>query len=224
MSSPPDTFMPSQPARFGYPVRVPRSRGRGPWAIASFIAIPLFFASLMGSTLAQEKPHVIQWKGCLHGICTSWHEPSSANEAAIWLWALVPPLALVLVGYLCTRIPYGWYVACVAGIVEAVAVTRRLDMWTIHHTKRYPWGVDLIPGTNASSNQWDPGEWEKLARSAALSLSHWTIGVAVLGIVAMAAVEVRRRYFGRRPLGLTDEDVLEGVHAPSATGAGIPSE
>ena len=178
----------------------------------------------MGSTLAQERPHVIQWKGCLHGLCTGWHEPTSATEARIWLWAMVPPLVLSLVGYFCTRIRFGWYIACVAGIVEAFAVTHRLNMWTIHHTLRYPWGVDLIPGANPSSNQWDPGEWEKLARSAALSLSHWTIGVAVLGIVGMAAVEVRRRYFTHRPPLIGDDEVLEGVHAPSATGAGIPSE
>ena len=36
-------------------MRVPKSRGRGPWAIASFIAIPLFFTSLMSATLALEK-------------------------------------------------------------------------------------------------------------------------------------------------------------------------
>ena len=204
--------------------RLPRSRGKGPWAIGSFIAIPLFFASLMASTLAQEKPHVVQWKGCRHGLCTTWADPTSATEARIWLWALVPPLLLSLVGYLCTRIPYGWYVVSVAGIVEAFAVTHRLDTWTAHHTARYPWGVDLIPGTNASSNQWDPGEWEKLAHSAAQSLSHWTIGVAAAAIVVMAAVETRRRFFSRRPLGLTDEDVLAGGLAPTATGAGIPSE
>ncbi len=41
----------------------PRRSGRAPLAIASFIAIPLFFSSLMASTLAQEKPYVIQWQG-----------------------------------------------------------------------------------------------------------------------------------------------------------------
>jgi hypothetical protein len=224
VSSPPETFMPSRQGRFGYPVRVPRSRGKGPWAIASFIAVPLFFSSLMASTLAQERPHVVQWKGCLNGLCTVWADPTSATEARIWLWAIVPSAVLSLVGYLCTRLPRGWYIACVAGIVEAIAVTHRLNMWTIHHTARYPWGVDLIPETNGASNQWERGEWEKLAREAALSLSHWTIGVAVVAIVAMAAVEVRRRYFSRRPFIVADDDVLEGVHAPSATGAGIPAE
>jgi hypothetical protein len=206
-------------------MRLPASRGRGPWAIASFIAIPLFFSSLMASTLAQEKPRVVQWQGGRHGILTTWHEPTSATEARIWLWALVPPLVLSLVGFLCMRIPYGWYVACSAGIVEALAVVHRLDIWTAHHTARFPWGVDLIPATNFQSDQYDPGEWERLARQTALSLSHWTIGLALASILVMVALWVRRRFFSRQQFltGSTD-DVLEGVHAPTATGAGIPSE
>ena len=224
MSSPPDTYMPSRPTRFGYPARVPKSRGSGPWAIASFIGIPLFFTSLMAATLALEKPHVIQWKGCRHGICTAWHEPTSATEARIWLWALVPPLVLSLAGYLCTRVKHGWYIACGAGIVASIAVVHRLDRWTLHHTLRYPWGADMIPSTNSASNQYDHGEWEQFAHDAVLSLHWWTIGVAVVAIAGMLSVEVRRRYFSRRPIDFTDEDLLEGVHAPSVTGAGIPSE
>jgi hypothetical protein len=210
-------------------LRLPKSRGRGPWAIATFIGIPLFFSSLMASTLAQERPRVVQWKGCRH-ICTTWHEPSSATEARIWLWAVVPALVLCGIGYLCTRIPFGWYVACAAGLVEAMAVVHRVDTWTAHHIARFPWGVDLIPSTNAASNQYDPGEWEKIARETALSLEHWTIGLALACIVAMAAVEIRRRYFARAPLGAGEpglEPELEpmpGVHAPDATGASVTVE
>jgi hypothetical protein len=223
VSSPPATFTPSGESRFGHPLRLGRSRGRGPWAIASFIAIPLFFTALMASTLAQDKPRVVQWKGCRSGLCTSWHEPSSSTEVRIWLWALLPPLLLTIVGWLCTRIPYGWYVACVAGIVEAVAVVHKLDTWTRHHTARFPWGVDLIPGTNAQSNTYDQGEWETLARQTALSLEHWTIALATASILVMAALEVRRRWFARRPSYVAG-GTLEGVHAPDATGASVPSE
>ena len=206
-------------------MKLPPSRGRAPWAIASFIAIPLFFCALMSSTLAQEKPRVVQWNGPKH-LITMWHQPSAGTEARVWLWALLPPLVLSLVGWFCTRIPFGWYVACVAGIVEAVAVVHKLDTWTAHHTQRFKPGVDLIPSTpfTQSSNQYDPGEWEKLAHDAALSLHWWTIGVALAAILGMLIVEVRRRYFARRPIELTDDDVLEGVHAPTATGAGIPAE
>jgi hypothetical protein len=233
VSYPAETYTPPERRRFGYPVRVPKSRGRGPWAIASFIAIPLFFSSLMASTLAQEKPHVIQWKGCKNGLCTTWHEPTSATEARIWLWALVPALVLSLIGFLCMRVRFGWYIACAAGLIEAIAVVHRLNRWTVHHIARFPWGVDLIPATNPSSNQYDPGEWEKIARETSLSLSHWTIGVAVVAIVGMAAVEVRRRYWSRGPLeaALTGLDIepapMEAgtsVHAPDATGASVPVE
>lgn len=204
-------------------MRLPASRGRGPWAIASFIAIPLFFTSLMCSTLAQEKPLLVQWKGC-KGVCTTWHEPSTSMEARIWLWALLPPVLLSLVGWLCTRIPWGWYVACVAGIVEAMAVVHKLDTWTRHHTARFPNGVDLIPSSNAQSNLYDPGEWEKLARQTSLSLEHWTIGLAVASIVVMAALYVRRRWFARRPVLAEAAGTLESVHAPDATGASVPSD
>lgn len=203
-------------------MKLPRSRGRGPLAIASFIAIPLFFSSLMASTLAQERPHLIQWKGC-KAICTTAHDPTSATEARVWLWALLPPLLLVLIGWGCARIPYGWYVACLAGIVEAIAVVHRLGMWTAHHIARYPNGVDQIPASNPSSNQYDRGEWETLARSTAESLSHWTIALSLAAILVMAALAARRRFFGRRPAPAAD-GVLEGVHAPDATGASVPVE
>ena len=199
------------------------NRSRGPWAIASFIAIPLFFSALMASTLAQEKPYVIQWKGA-HRLITMWHEPTSATEARIWLWALLPPVLLSLVGWVCTRIPLGWYVACGAAIVEAFGVTHKLDTWTRHHSQRFPLGVDLIPSFNATSNAYDQGEWEKQARETVLSLMHWTVGLAAASIVVMAALWIRKRYFARKPFEATDQDVLEGVHAPTATGAGIPAE
>ena len=193
---------------------LPLSRGRAPWAIASFIAIPLFFSSLMASTLAQEKPRVVQWQGC-KGICTTWHQPSSATEARVWLWALLPPLLLSFVGWLCTRLLFGWYVVCVAAVVEAVAVVHKLDTWTAHHIARFPVGVDLIPTSNSASNQYDPGEWEKLARTTVLSLEHWTIGLAAASAFVMAALYVWRRFFARHPIVASTP--LEAVHAPDAT-------
>lgn len=223
MSSPPETYTPSPSRRFGYPLRLPPARGgRAPLAIASFIAIPLFFSSLMASTLAQEKPHVAQWQGCRHGLCTTWHDPTSANEARIWLWALVPPLVLVLVGWVAMRLPLGFYVSCASGIVIAVAVVHKTATWAHHHTARFPWGVDLIPGTAAytSSNHWDPGQWEDEARSTALSLQHWTIGVAVASAAVMAFLWLRRRYSSRPRLG-NGVGALEGIHAPDATPPGL---
>jgi hypothetical protein len=99
-----------------------------------------------------------------------------------------------------------------------MALVHRLDTWTRHHTKRFPLGVDLIPSSNASSNAYNAGEWEKAARETALSLSHWTIGVALAGIAVMAALYIRRRYFSRRPV---IEPAGIGLHAPDATEAGF---
>ena len=206
-------------------MKLPRKRsGNGPLAIASFIGIPLFFSSLMASTLAQEKPRVVQWNGA-HHLITMWHEPSSGTEARIWLWAMVPSVLLSLIGWICMRLPLGWYIACVAGIIEAMAVVHKLDTWTAHHIARFPNGVDLIPKSNPTSNQYDPGEWEKLARGTALSLSHWTIGVALAGIAAMGALYVRRRFFSRQPfVEGAEAGVLEGVHATDATLPSLPVE
>jgi hypothetical protein len=218
VSRQPAMVVPEESRRLGYPRRLPRARGNGPWAIASFIAIPLFFSALMASTLAQERPRVVQWHGCRTGVCTTWHDPSSGTEARIWLWALLPALLLSLVGWICNRLPYGFYVACAAGIVEAFAVVHKLDVWTRHHTARFPNGVDLIPRSNPTSNQYNQGEWEHLARETALSLSHWTVGLSAAAIVVMAALAVRRRYHERR-VPAPGGAVVTGVHAADATAA-----
>lgn len=205
--------------RFGSTLRLPSSRGRAPLAIAGFLAIPLFFSSLMASTLAQEKPHKIQWKGCHSGICTVWHDPTTWNVARIWLLAFVPPLVLVVVGLIATRLPLGFYVSCVSSIVIAMAVVHKTATWAHHHTKRFPWGVDLIPKSQSFSNQWDPGEWEAEARETALSLSHWTIGIALAAMLVMGFLWLREQRAARRP-GVAGVP-QEGVHAPDVTPPGI---
>lgn len=195
--------------------------GRAPLGIAAFIAIPLFFCSLMASTLAQEKPHNYTFKGAkCHPICTILHEPSTMNEARIWLWALVPSLVLVVVGLIATRLPFGFYVSCVASIVIAMAVAHKTATWEKHHIARFPLGVDLVPDHGqAFSNQWNRGQWEREALNAALSFEHWTIGIALAAIVVMATLAIRSRYFVRRP-GVVGVPA-EGTHAPDATMPGL---
>ena len=193
-------------------------RSRSPLAIAAFIAIPLFFASLMSSTLALEKPRVVQWTSGGR-LLTTWHEPSPATEAKIWLWALVPPLVLILVGWIAVRLPHGFYVSCVAAIVIALAVVHRVNIWALHHALRFPMGVDLIPKTNVQSNQFDAGQWERMARDTALSLSHWTIAIAAISIAVVATAAARRRYFARMPAELFAP--VEGVHAVDSTMPGL---
>ena len=218
MTSPPAMDILPERGRFGFLVRLPSSRSRAPLGIAAFLAIPLFFCSLMASTLAQDKPHKIEWQGCAH-ICTVWHDPTTGNVARVWLWALVPSLVLVVVGFVASRIPLGFYVSCLAAVVVAMAVVHKTATWERHHTARFPNGVDLIPTSQAFSNLWDAGEWEKDARDTAVSLQHWTIGIALAAILAMGLLWLRGRYKARQPgvVGVPGE----GVHAPDATPPGL---
>jgi hypothetical protein len=198
-----------------------RGRSRASLSIAAFIAIPLFFASLMASTLALEKPLKFEWQGGKNGILTTWHDPTTATVTSIWLWALLPALVLVLVGTVSMRIPLGFYITCAAGVAIAMAVAHKTATWEAHHTARYPNGVDLIPSGSASaaSNKYDRGEWEHMARETALSLQHWTIGVALASALVMASLYVRRRFFARNPVQAYGP--LEGIHAPDATPPGL---
>lgn len=201
---------------------LPASRGHAPLGIAAFLAIPLFFCSLMASALAQDKPHKIQWQGCRH-LCTIWHDPTSANVARVWLWAFVPSLVLVGVGFVASRIPLGFYVSCVSAIVIAMGVTHKTAIWERHHTQRFPQGVDLIPKTQnghaSFSNLWDRGEWERDARDTAVSLQHWTIGIALAAMLVMGLLWARSRLNARRPgvVGVPGES----IHAPDATPPGL---
>jgi hypothetical protein len=197
------------------PSWLPRAESRAPLAIAAFLGIPLFFCSLMASTLAQERPHTVQWKGGHTGIFTTWHDPTTANETRIWLWATVPSLVLLAIGSLACRLPLGFYIPCVSSILIAMAVVHKTATWERHHTARFPWGVDLIPATQPQSNHWDPGQWEAEARQTALSLQHWTIGIALAAMAVMAFLWARKRY-AARPRYL-DGGPLEGMHAPDAT-------
>jgi hypothetical protein len=200
-------------------VRLPASQGRGPVAIAAVIAIPLFFSSLMAASLALEKPLKYEWKGGVHGLLTTYHDPTTRNIATIWLLAAVPPLVLVAIGFVSTRVPLGFYVPCAAAIVIAMAVVHKTAVWERHHTSRYPVGVDLIPPTNPSSDKFDRGQWEHMARETALSLQHWTIGVALASALVMAGLYVRRRFFSRKPV--QPYGALESIHATDATSPGL---
>jgi hypothetical protein len=172
----------------------------------------------MASSLAQEKAHKIQWTGC-HHICTVWHDPTGGNVAKVWLWAFVPSLVLVVAGLIASRLPLGFYVSCVAAIVVAMGVVHKTATWERHHTARFPNGEDLIPKSNTFSNLFDPGEWERDARDTALSLQHWTIGIALAAMLVMALLWLQGRYRARRPgvVGVPQE----GMHAPDITPPGL---
>ena len=190
------------------------SRSRAPLGLAAFLAVPLFFASLMAASLAVEKAHVYEW--IRYGrLFRTMHPPVASMEAEIWLLALVPPLLLVLWGAVASRLPYGIYVAAAGAIVDTLAVTHRLAVWERHHTERFPFGADMIPDSSTSSSL-VKGQWEANARETAVSLGHYTIALAIAAMLITGGLELRRRR-GVPPIETT-EGALETGGAAQLTG------
>jgi hypothetical protein len=170
-----------------------RPRVRAPLAIAGLAAFPLFFASLLCVTLAIERPHRFQWRNARGKLIEIDHQPTSSQEAKIWALALVVPVLLVLVGFAASFWRRGGvYVSSAAAIVVALALPHRLDRWVAHHTQRFPYGMDLFPDSTPSSTI-ARGEWEGQARDTVISLTHWTIALALAASAIVAAVALRRR-------------------------------
>jgi hypothetical protein len=166
-------------------------RTRAPLALGAFLALPVFFGALMAASLAIESPRVVEWSQPNGHLARIFHEPTSANELRIWLLALVPPLLLLLAGWVASYFPYGVYVTCLAACVDAVALTLRLHRWELHHTARFPYGEDLLADqTNSSSLT--RGEWEHDAAQTVRSFEHYTIGLALAGAAIATFLAVRR--------------------------------
>jgi hypothetical protein len=165
-------------------MRFVRGRTRAPLAVAGFLALPLFFCSLMAISLAVERPHIVAGRE---------HSPTSSIEAEIWLLSLIAPAILVVVGALAVAGGrHGIYASAAAAIILVLAMTDRIDAWERRHALRFPLGRDLIGASDPSGNKLDPGQWERSARDTALSLGHWTIGLACAAILIAAALEFRR--------------------------------
>jgi len=167
---------------------------KAPLGLAGFLALPIFFASLMAVTLAIEKARVVEWtRG--KGIARVWHEPTGSTEAKIWLLALVPPLLLVAAGWVAAHFPYALYVTCAAAIIDALALTIRLHRWELHHTARFAYGEDLLADQTTSSSL-QRGEWEHDAAQTVWSLVHYTIGLSLAAALIATYLTVRRRRGG----------------------------
>jgi hypothetical protein len=173
-----------------------RLRGirKGPLAVAGILAAPLFFCSLMAASLAIARPRIVTWTHKGH-LISRFHAPAASVEARIWLWALVPFAVMIGVGLLGSLWRFGAYISCAAGIVVPLAVTHKVPTWERHHTERWPRGIDNIPD-RWSSDQVPRGAWEHDAATAAFSLSHWTIGLA-LAIAAIYSLLLYRRMRAR---------------------------
>jgi len=183
---------------------------KAPLALSGFLALPIFFAALMASSLALEKPRVVQWRHADGKLVQIFHDPAGSNEVKIWLFALIPPLLVVLAGLLASYIPYGLYVTCAAAVVGAVLLTLRLHRWEVHHTARFPYGEDNLPD-NTTSSQISRGEWEHDAAQTVRSFEHYTIGLSIAAAAIATFLAVRKR---RAP---TTGVVRETGGAPTVT-------
>ncbi len=168
---------------------------KAPLALAGFLALPIFFASLMAVSLAIEKPRAVEWMRAGH-LIRRLHDPTASTEARIWLLSFVPPLLLVLVGLIASHAKRtGIYVVCVAAIVEAVALTVRLGRWERHHTARYPFGEDNYPDSSTSSLV-AKGQWEHNAANTVHSLVDYTIALSLAAVAIALYLAWRRRRHG----------------------------
>ncbi|HEY1367030.1 MAG TPA: hypothetical protein VGF23_07955 [Gaiellaceae bacterium] len=157
---------------------------KAPLAVAGLISVPLYFAALMASSLALDKPHVVGNK----------EFPSTgATEAKVWLAALIAPAILLAAGALGLLLrQYGVYLVSVVGIAVCLVLPHLSSRWIAGHEERFPIGIDFIPD-NDPSNLSSRGEWEKAAQSTVESITHWTLALAIGAIVVALVLELRRR-------------------------------
>ena len=161
-----------------------RARTRAPLAVAGLIGVPLYFASLLASSLALDKPQIIGHQ----------EYPSTAGtEAKIWLAALIAPGVVVaagLVGMVVGRL--GIYLSAIAGILVCLLLPGISQPWVARHTERFPLGIDFVKDSDPS-NVVSKGDWEHAAQETIVSMTHWTLGLCIAVVVIGVLLEVRRR-------------------------------
>jgi len=170
-----------------------RDAPRQSLALAGLMSMPLFFVSLMASSLKYEKPtvtHALKH----HKVVIVLADPSHSNEAKIWLLAVVPVVVLLLAGSAAMVFGrLGIIATSLCGIAITVALLLPMGRWTVQHTLRFPEGVDLIPHSAGAEDVYLPGEWENAAKTTAHQLGIGTIAIAVIAILFVTLFEVRRR-------------------------------
>lgn len=163
------------------------SRSRAPLAVGALIAVPLYFATLMATSLALDRPHVVRGHP---------GPSSTGTELTIYSAALIAPAILVAAGaagMLVRRV--GVSLPAIAGIVYCLVLPGVSAGWIARHERRFPLGVDFIKD-NSPSNLSNRGEWEHAAQATVTSMCHWTTGLAAGAIVVAVLLEIRR-YRGR---------------------------
>jgi hypothetical protein len=188
-----------------------------PLAVAAMLATPLFFVSLLASSLKYEKPSVSL--AVKHGkAVVVLGNPTGSNELTIWLVALVPSVIVLIVGAFAIYAPwFGVVFPATTTFLTTVLLLSQLDKWAIRHTLRYPVGVDLIP-PSSPSDLLLRGEWEESAQRAAREIGYWTIGAAGLAILVTVILNVRARRAPTPPL--PPPPPLATIDAPGQRGLG----
>jgi hypothetical protein len=174
-----------------------RTASKAPLAVAGILSTPLFFVGLMAMSLAVEKPS-LRHVGKLHKAVPG--DPAGSTEAKIWLLAVLPALALVLLGLgsmLLRRT--GVIVTSLGAIALSVALLVPLGGWSSSHAARFPLGVDLTP-PGATSDIYLRGEWEANAKRTAEQLGLATMSIAGAAIAIVLLLEFRRRRGLERPV------------------------
>jgi hypothetical protein len=160
-------------------------------AVAGLIAVPLYFAALMASSLALDKPHVVGNK----------EFPSTGGtEAKVWLAALIAPAVMMAAGLLGMPLRrFGVYLVSAVGIAACLVLPHLSSGWIAGHEERFPIGIDFIPD-NDPSNLSNRGEWEAAAQKTIESITHWTLGLAIGAVVVALFVEWRRGRADKMPV------------------------
>ena len=174
-----------------------RTASKASLAVAGILATPLFFVGLMAMSLAVEKPSV-RHIGKLHKAVPG--DPTGSTEAKIWLLAVLPALALVLLGLASMLLRRtGVIVTSLGAIALSIALLVPLGGWVNGHTARYPLGVDLTP-PSSPGDIYLRGEWEANAKRTAEQLGLATMSIAGAAIAVFVLFEFRRRRGLVRPL------------------------
>jgi hypothetical protein len=157
---------------------------KAPLAVAGLIAVPVFFACLLASSLAIDRPRIVRGQE---------FPGTSGTEAKVWLAALIGPAIVMAVGVAALALRrYGVYVAAAAGIVVCLVLPGISNDWIARHASRFPLGIDFVKD-NDPSNYLNRGEWEQSAQHTLTSITDWTLGLCIGAIAVAALLEIRRR-------------------------------
>jgi hypothetical protein len=187
---------------------VAQIESRAPLAVAAFFAVPIFFASLMCSSLALDRPRVVGTK----------EFPSAAGtEAKVWAAALIGPAIVLAIGLVALALRrYGVFVSLAGALALCLLLPIRLDTWVARHTRRFPLGLDYVKDSDPSNTS-SSGEWEHAAKDTVLGITHWTLVLVGLAFAVSALLLLRRRE------RIAPAPPLEAVHAPDVTPPGLSS-